>query len=183
MQGVKNLKHLQTKLQPLLKKFVEKGPAGCALAVHRQGEKIFEDFVGVADLETGKPITADTIYRIYSMTKVVTCTAALMLFERGLFLLNDPLEEYMPEFKDPLVYRTNQKGEIYTSPAKRSITVKYLFTMTSGLTYPGEGNETERQVGKAMQDLYEKNKQGENFTNQALAKSLASIPLAFDPGT
>lgn len=81
------MKHLQTKLQPLLKRFVEKGPAGCALAVHRQGEKIFEDFVGVADLETGKPITADTIYRIYSMTKVVTCTAALMLYERGAFLL------------------------------------------------------------------------------------------------
>ncbi|WP_246516737.1 serine hydrolase domain-containing protein [Lederbergia ruris] len=180
MQGVKNLKHLQTKLQPLLKKFVEKGPAGCALAVHRQGEKIFEDFVGVADLETGKPITADTIYRIYSMTKVVTCTAALMLYERGAFLLNDPLEEYLPEFKNPLVYRKSDTGEMYTSPASRSITVKDLFTMTSGLTYPGEGNETERQVAKAMQSL---EKQDKKMTTRQVSQALAAIPLAFDPGT
>ncbi|MCJ8007084.1 serine hydrolase domain-containing protein [Lederbergia wuyishanensis] len=174
------MSRLESKLKPLLRSFVENGPPGCALSVSRNGEMIFEDYVGLSDIDTQKEIKPDTIYRIYSMTKVVTCTAALMLFERGLFLLNDPLEEYLPEFKDPLVYRTNEKGEIYTSPAARSITVKDLFTMTSGLTYPGEGNETERQVGKAMQELH---KQGEKLTNRALAKSLASIPLAFDPGT
>ncbi|KRG16407.1 beta-lactamase [Virgibacillus soli] len=174
------MKHLQTKLQFLLQSFVEKGPAGCALAVHREGETIFEDFVGVADLETGKPITADTIYRIYSMTKVVTCTAALLLYERGDFLLNDPLEEYLPEFKNPLVYRKSDTGEIYSSAASRSITVKDLFTMTSGLTYPGEGNETERQVAKTMHLLEQQN---QKMTTRQVSQALAAIPLAFDPGT
>ncbi|MCR2823645.1 serine hydrolase domain-containing protein [Lederbergia panacisoli] len=171
------MNRLESKLKPLLRSFVENGPPGCALSVSSNGETIFEDYVGLADIETKKEIASDTIYRIYSMTKVVTCTAALMLYERGLFLLNDPLEEYLPEFKDSQVYRKNELGELYTSPAKRSITVKDLFTMTSGLTYPGEGNETEQQVGKAMQEL------GGKLTTRTIAKSLASIPLAFDPGT
>jgi len=174
------LNHLQANLKPLLRSFVEKGPAGCALAVHRSGETLFEDYVGYADLESKKEITADTIYRIYSMTKVVTCTAALMLYERGLFLLNDPLEEYLPEFKNPLVYRKSEKGEIYTSPASRSIMVKDLFTMTSGLTYPGDSTETERHVAKAMQ---ERDRNGEKWTTRQLSQALATIPLAFDPGT
>ncbi|WP_370875952.1 serine hydrolase domain-containing protein [Evansella vedderi] len=171
------------KLRPLLRSFVEKGPAGCSLSVTYHGEKVFEDYVGFADLETGKEIDADTIYRIYSMTKVVTCAAALKLYERGLFLLNDPLEEYLPEFKNSTVFHKNANGEIYTSPAIRPILVKDLFTMTSGLTYPGNGDETEREVQKAMDSLRKKEEQGEKFTVRDLSKKLASIPLVFDPGS
>ncbi|MGM0878061.1 MAG: serine hydrolase domain-containing protein [Bacillota bacterium] len=174
---------LHKNLKPLLRNFVENGPAGCACSVTHQGETVFEDFVGVEDLETQKPISPDTIYRIYSMTKIVTCTAALMLYERGLYLLNDPLEDYLPEFKDPQVFRTDDKGEIYISSATRSITVKDLFTMTSGLTYPGDSNETERQVTKAMQALQQKEDHGEKMNIRTMSKTLASIPLAFDPGS
>lgn len=182
-RGVKDVSSLQNRLQPLLRDFVNKGPAGCALVVNHQGKTVFEDFVGYADLESKQKITSDTIYRIYSMTKVITCTAALLLYERGDFLLNDPLEEYLPEFKDPLVYRKSDSGEIYTSPASRAITVKDLFMMTSGLTYGGEGNETERNVTKAMQAFQEKDMQGEKMTTRQLSQALAAIPLAFDPGT
>ncbi|MGM7724228.1 serine hydrolase domain-containing protein [Metabacillus sp. Hm71] len=174
---------LQNKLNQLLKSFVEKGPAGCALSVTHHGKTIVEDFVGLADIETQKSIAPDTIYRIYSMTKVVTCTAALMLYEKGLFLLNDPLEEYLPEFKNPHVYRENEKGDIVTVPASRSITVKDLFTMTSGITYPGESNETERQVAKAMHAMQQQEDDGKKMTARGMSKALASIPLAFDPGT
>jgi len=166
-------------LRPLLRSFVEKGPVGCACSVYHQNEQVFEDYVGYADLDIKKPITPDTIYRIYSMTKVVTCVAALMLYERGLFLLEDPLEEYLPEFKNPQVYREGKSGEVYATPAAKSIRVKDLFTMTSGLTYEGESNETERQVNKAMNDLRKKG----TFTVRELSKALANIPLAFDPGT
>lgn len=166
-------------LHPLLKSFIEKGPAGCACSVYHQNEQVFEDYVGYADLETKKPITPDTIYRIYSMSKVVTCAAALTLYERGLFLLEDPLEEYLPEFKNPQVYREGENGEIFVTPAANSVRVKDLFTMTSGLTYEGEANETERQVKKAMNLL---RKEG-TFSVRALSKALANIPLAFDPGS
>ncbi len=168
------------RLRPLLNSFVEKGPAGCSLMVMHQGEKKFEEYVGYADKDLKTEINEDTIFRIYSMTKVVTCTAALMLYERGLFLLNDPLEEYLPEFRNPQVYRTNEQGEIFVSPAMGSIKVKDLFTMTSGLTYSGQGTETERQV---MASLKQKEEAGEKLTIRTLSKTLASIPLAFDPGT
>lgn len=172
-----HLSRLENNLQALLTRFVENGPPGCAMSVTQNRNTIFESYVGLADVESHKPIAEDTIYRIYSMTKIVTCTAALMLYERGCFLLNDPLEEYLPEFKNPQVYRTNDQGEIYLNAAHQSITIKDLFTMTSGLTYPGSGTETEKQVAKAFEQL------GSNMTVRSLSKTLASIPLAFDPGT
>ncbi|WP_078547635.1 serine hydrolase domain-containing protein [Litchfieldia alkalitelluris] len=168
------------RLHPLLNSFVEKGPAGCSLAVMHEGKKVFESHVGYSDLALKNQIAEDTIYRIFSMTKVVTCTAALMLFERGLFLLNDPLEDYLPEFKNMQVYGYDEQGELVVLPAKRSILIKDLFTMTSGLTYSGEGNETERQV---MAALKQKEELGENLTVRTLSKTLANIPLAFEPGT
>src|SRR4051812_42089513 len=92
-------------LDPLIQGFVENGPTGAACLVTRRGEILYQECFGYADLDTKKPIAVDTIYRIYSMSKLITCTAALMLFERGLYLLNDPLEKYLPEFADPQVYR------------------------------------------------------------------------------
>ncbi|RXI96332.1 class A beta-lactamase-related serine hydrolase [Anaerobacillus alkaliphilus] len=164
------------RLRPLLKSFVEKGPAGCALTVTHHGEQLFEEYVGLADVESNRSIGPETIYRIFSMTKIVTCTAALMLYERGLFLLDDPLEEYLPEFKNAQVYRRDKEGGIYTTPSTRPILIKDLFTMTSGLTYGGRNDETEIQVQKVLAS-------GEGMTLRNMSKTLASIPLAFDPGT
>ncbi|MBW7455112.1 beta-lactamase family protein, partial [Paenibacillus sepulcri] len=165
------------RLTPILKSFVEKGPAGCALTVVRRGEVLYQDSFGYADLEKKKEISTDTIYRIYSMTKVITCTAALMLYERGHYLLNDPLEEYLPEFKNPMVYRYNEFGDMTVSPAANPIRVKDLFTMSSGLTYGGIGTETERQTRVMMENA------AATMNMRELSKQLAAIPLAFDPGT
>ncbi|MFC5647704.1 serine hydrolase domain-containing protein [Paenibacillus solisilvae] len=165
------------RLTPLLKSFVEKGPAGCALTVVQRGEVLYQDSFGYADLEKKKKISSDTIYRIYSMTKVITCTAALMLYENGHYLLNDPLEEYLPEFKNPMVYRYNEYGDKTVSPAEKPIRVKDLFTMSSGLTYGGDGTETERQTRAMMENAVA------TMNMRELSKQLATIPLAFDPGT
>ena len=171
------------RLNGLLKSFVDRGPAGCAFSVSRAGEQVYEGYFGHADLETQKPIAPDTIYRIYSMTKVITCTAALMLYERGLYLLNDPLGEYLPEFKDLQVHHQTPNGNLYTAPAKRPILVKDLFTMSSGLTYGGDQNETERLTSKVMEELKQKEKAGQKYDVRSLSKALAGIPLAFEPGT
>lgn len=168
---------LQERLTPLLKEWVDKGPAGCACTVVIDGEVLYQERFGYADLEKKTKIEPDTIYRIYSMTKVVTCVAALMLYEKGLFLLDDPLEQYLPEFKNPLVYRYNEIGERTTSPASASIRVKDLFTMTSGLTYGGDNLETEQLTRAIMENA------AETLDMRALSKALAAIPLAFDPGT
>jgi CubicO group peptidase (beta-lactamase class C family) len=179
------------RLTPLLKSFVEKGPAGCACKVVQRGETLYEECFGSADLERKQPITLDTIYRIHSLSKVVTCTAALMLFERGHYLLNDPLEEYLPEFKDPLVKKRLSSGEWTTAPAASSIRIKHLFSMTSGLTYgvaPGlrikdDFLETARETGKLMDEMNRKAASGEKVSLREFSKALANVPLAFDPGT
>lgn len=117
------------------------------------------------------------------MTKLVTCTAALILYERGAFLLNDPLEEYLPEFRDSQVYRTAVDGTRYVSPARNPILVKDLFKMSSGLTYPGESCETERRIAAAVQALEKDETDRKKYTIRALSRALAQVPLAFDPGT
>ncbi|QAA34437.1 serine hydrolase domain-containing protein [Clostridium manihotivorum] len=171
------------RLTPLLKSFVEKGPAGCSCSVSRNGEELYRNFEGFADLENKRPITEDTIFRIYSMTKVITCTAALILYERGLFLLNDPLEEYLPEFKNPQVHRYTPYGALSTSPASRPITIKDLFTMSSGLTYTGDNIETARCLSKTMDKLNAKYDEGKKFDVRTFSKEIAKVPLAFDPGS
>lgn len=169
-----------TNLNPLLKSFTEKGPSGCACSVVHKGELKYQECFGYADLETKTPITPDTLYRIFSMTKVITCTAALKLYERGLFQLNDPLEEYLPEFKNPLVYKYTANNALYTTPALSPIRIRDLFTMTSGLTYDGEDTETGREVSKKLKEW----KTAEyKYDTRTFTKMLASIPLSFDPGT
>ncbi|MBM7602918.1 CubicO group peptidase (beta-lactamase class C family) [Metabacillus crassostreae] len=170
---------LHDRLHSLLKGFVKNGPAGCSLQVMHNNETVFREFIGFADIETETIVKEDTIFRIYSMTKVVTCVAALMLYERGLFLLNDQLSDYLPEFKDSIVYATNENGNVKVVTASRPILVKDLFTMTSGITYGGNENETQIQVVKEFEKLV---KSRESLTNRRLSEILASIPLAFHPG-
>ena len=170
---------LKERMDELLNDIVKDGPVGCACVVTQDGNELYKRMSGLADLATNKPITEETIYRIYSMTKVVTVTAALMLYERGKFLLTDPLEMYLPEFAQMQVFRTDGDNHIYQSPAKHSIQIKDLFTMTSGITYPGENNETEKLLAKKMEQL---EKEGRELTTRGLSKLIASIPLAFDPG-
>ncbi|MFB9325582.1 serine hydrolase domain-containing protein [Paenibacillus aurantiacus] len=166
------------RLRPLLRHFVDQGPAGCSCLVVHDGNVVFEDYAGHADEASGQPIGPDTIFRIFSNTKVVTCAAALILHERGLFLLNDPLEEYLPAFKQPLVY-IEEQGERRAVPSTRPIRVKDLFTMSSGITYPGENGETEQATKRLEDEL----RQSGRFDNRSLAEGLAAIPLAFEPGT
>ncbi len=178
------MNRMEERLTPLLKSFVEKGPRGCSLEVMRQGKTLYRHCEGYADTQTQTPITPDTIFRIYSMSKVITCTAALMLYERGLFALNDPLEEYLPEFKNPRVFRYSANNSLSVSPAARSIRIRDLFTMTSGYPYPGQDTETARQMGKYLDELDKGNfPQDGTPPLRAFTKALAAIPLAFDPGS
>ncbi len=174
---------LHSRLTALLQHFVGNGLPGCACMVTKDEKTIYENYLGFADIDKELPITDETIYRIFSMTKVVTCTAALMLYERGLFLLNDPLEDYLPEFKNQRVFEKQENGKYIERPASYKITVKDLFTMTSGITYPGEANETERMTARAKSDIDQRVRQGEAIDVRTISKMIASIPLAFEPGS
>lgn len=168
-------------LTPLLKHFVDHGPAGCACSVSLEGEQMYENYVGYADLESKKPIVKDSIYRLYSMSKVVTCTAALMLYERGLYALNDPLEEYLPEFKDMNVLKYKDDSQMYISPAKNKIRVKDLFCMSSGMPYSSDPMEVSRLMKKAEDKLGKET--GGKYNVRQMSRALSEVPLAFEPGT
>lgn len=127
-----------TKVTDFLETQKNKGIAGCSCMVFKDDKKVYEHYTGFADIETQKPVTPETIFRIYSMTKVIVCTAALQLYERGLYNLNDPLGMYMPEFAQSMVYRTLPDGLVRKEKAASRITVKDLFTMRAGLAFePG----------------------------------------------
>jgi CubicO group peptidase (beta-lactamase class C family) len=118
----------------------EKRMAGAVTMVARRGQVVHLKAVGMMDREAGKPMQTDTIFRIASMTKPVTSVAAMILYEEGQLLLDDPLGKYLPEFKQPkvLVLDSSGNGDApghATVSAKREITVRHLLTHTSGLTY------------------------------------------------
>ena len=166
-------------LSRLLEEILEQGPAGCGCAVARNGEILFEEYHGVKDLESGEPITADSVYRQYSTTKVAVCTGAMMLLERGKFLLNDPIYEYFPEWKDTMVAQPEEDGSYRVRPAKRPILIRDCFSMAMGIGYGGT-DYTHQAAEKVRAQL--RANVGE-YTLQQEIKAMAEVPVAFDPGT
>ena len=137
--------------------------AGAVAAVLKNGEIVLETAVG--ERVAGAPMTADTLFRLASMTKPVTSVAVLQLAEAGKLNLDDPVSKYVPEFADPRVASPGGPR-----PASREVTVFDLLTHTGGLTYDAAGG-AETGVGPAKLSL-EKN-----------AALLGGRPLAADPGT
>ena len=168
------------RLTALLEEFVEKGPPGCACIVTRHGGMVYEKYLGYADREKKKEISQETIYRLFSNSKPITCAAALILYERGAYLLSDPLSDYLPEFKDVSVYRSAAGAAPEATPANGPIRIVDLFTMTSGLCYPGDSPETARRTRDVLHDLDQK--EGSKYDIRAASRALAGVPLAFDPG-
>lgn len=166
------------RLDAFLEELVKTGPAGCGCAVARDGEVLYENYFGYADLEKGKKIDANSVYRQYSSTKVIICTAAMMLFEEGKFLLNDPIYEYFPEWKNTMVAEYKEDGSVIVREAKRPIEVRDCFTMSMGLGYGGP-EYTHQMMEKRRAELAAT--VGEYTLRQDI-RAMASVPMMFDPG-
>ncbi len=143
--------------------------AGELILVAKNGEVVFSRAYGKMDLEAGKPMRPDTIFRIYSMTKAIVTAAALTLVEQGKLNLDAPAADYLPELQQLKVYAP--EGNRLPS---RPPSVKDLMLHTSGFIY---GN-ADRPVGK----LYQEKKPGEAADLDDMMKRFAALPLAFDPG-
>lgn len=156
--------------------------AGCSILIHLGGEQVYEYYAGYADREQGRSLDSDTLFRIYSMTKPVTVTAALQLYEQGAFLLQDPVSQYLPEFKEMQVYERRADGEYVLRPAAQEIRIRDLFCMTSGLTYDGKGCPTEELTAQLLQEAYQ-NFEQRSCPTRELVRRIAGIPLAFEPGS
>ncbi|HVX65889.1 MAG TPA: serine hydrolase domain-containing protein, partial [Bryobacteraceae bacterium] len=152
--------------------------AGAVTLVARRGRVAWFKAQGSMDKESGKPMRPDAIFRICSMTKPITSTAVMMLYEEGRFLLNDPVSKYLPEFKHPRVLVKPASGEPYTIPAKGEITIKQLLTHASGLTYNWDADLGAQytKAGVAHGLLPYDGTIGDSV------KALAGLPLLFNPG-
>lgn len=95
------------------------------------------------------------------MSKLVTCVAALQLYEQGRYLLNDPVSNYLPEFAEMKVYKSGQEENIQVEAAQNPILVKDLFKMTSGICYGGSGSEVEKLTSKVMATAHKLEKKKE----------------------
>ena len=152
---------------------------GAIVRVMRNGETVYEHAKGYADLELQTPVTPQTIYRMYSMSKPVTMTALMTLYERGLVFPEDRLEDFFPAVKDMPVAVEQPDGTVTLEKQASPITVKQLYTMTSGVAYPGDDNAGARSVLKAMDEHMRETNSLEGYLN-CLAKHAA---LSFQPGT
>ena len=101
---------------------------GALTAIYRKGRLAHYSALGLMDREQNKPVLWDSIYRIYSMTKPITSVALMMLYERGLFQLDDPVAEYIPEFKNLEVYVSGQLGSFKTKKPYRLMTINDLLS-------------------------------------------------------
>ena len=155
---------------------------GAIVFVARNGKVVYHKTYGYNDIDTKSLLKKDDIFRIASQTKAITSIAAMMLFEEGKFLLNDPISKYIPEFKNPTIIKTfNEQDTTYTTePAKREITVRQLLTHTSGIGYAIIGT-------KQMNAIYSKAgiPGGVGNITGTLAekmKILGGCPLMHEPG-
>ena len=154
--------------------------AGMVACVMRKGELAFAEVYGKSDVARNKPMRPDTIFRIYSMTKPLTSTAIMMLYEEGRFQLDDPISKFIPAFANPRVMTGGSRGKIETMPAEREINFRDLLTHTSGLTY---GFMESNPVDAA----YRAKEGGVDFQTadtslKQLVERLAQLPLIAQPG-
>lgn len=168
------------RIRPVIQQAVEQGKiAGAVTLILRNGKVAHLEAVG--QMDEGKPMRADALFRIASMSKAVTSVAVMMLYEEGRLLLDDPISKYIPEFKSPKVAVKTEDGQSFDLvPARSEITVRHLLTHTSGLTYRFIGIEPWARLYKEAGVV-----DGLTQTDSLLAdnvKKLAKLPLMHQPG-
>ncbi|HUR11963.1 MAG TPA: serine hydrolase domain-containing protein, partial [Flavitalea sp.] len=171
------------RIDHVLQEYVDNGTLnGMVALVLRNGRIAYYRAFGYDDLQTKSPMKKDAIFRIASQTKAITSVAVMLLYEEGKLLLDDPISNYLPEFKNPKVLdKYNEKDTTYTTiPAKREITIRDLLTHTSGIGYA--------QIGSAQANAiyYKAGVIGgigvENLLLEDVMKKLGPLPLFHQPG-
>ena len=155
-------------LKKRLDSFLVYGLPGYDVAVLRDGKEDYRATVGYRDLAKTTPLDGSERYHLYSCSKPITVTAALMLLDEGVIRLDDPVADYIPAYASLLVKQKD--GSV--APAKNTMTLFHLFTMTSGLAYPLSGEWLDRV----------REETDGRCPTVEIAKALATLPLEFEPG-
>ena len=149
------------------------GIGGNDLAVYVNFKPVYRYMTGWQNMEERRQITKDTMYKMFSMTKPVTVTAAMQLYECGFFQLDDELSKYLPEFTNMQVYEKSAVGTVRIVPAKEPIRIRHLFEMTAGFDYSRDSEEMKQWISEA----------NTNHTLADFTRVIAKNPLQFEPGT
>lgn len=167
------------RIDDVMEQYVAEGKiAGVVTLVARHGRVVHREAFGMADIEADRKMKTDSLFRIASMSKPITATAVMILYERGEFLLNDPVSKYIPEFANPDVLVEAEDGTVKREPARREIAIRHLLNHTSGVTY-GWGGPLEKYYRDANITS------GLDPTDQTIGqmvKRLAKLPLISHPG-
>lgn len=156
---------------------------GAVALVARKGKIVLLRAYGMADPETQREYRTDDIFRIASQTKAITSTAVMMLWEEGLFQLDDPISKWIPEFKDTGVLKTFDENSVTwtTEPVKTPITIRHLLTHTSGIGYgviDGDDRFKKMYAKAGVTDLFTT----KPITIGESVLKLAKLPLHHHPG-
>lgn len=153
---------------------------GYQITISRRGRIAHLASYGSADIEAGRAVEPDALWRIYSMTKPITSVAAMMLYEQGVFDLTDPISKWLPEFAVPQIYVGGPAARPVTVPATEPIRVWHLMTHTAGLTYGFHHvHVTDEIYREAGFDLATPR----GLDLAGCVEAWAALPLAFQPGT
>ena len=164
------------RIDDAMRRFVDEGKiAGVVTLVARQGKVAHFGATGLMDLEARRPMEREAIFRIASMAKPITATSVLILFEEGHFLLDDPVAEFLPEFKQTKVFVRQTDHGLEVANLERPITIRHLLAHTSGLTYdfyldPVSRIYAKEQIQRPDEILADK------------VRRLAALPLVHQPG-
>jgi CubicO group peptidase (beta-lactamase class C family) len=159
--------------------------AGCQVAVSRRGHLAYFRSLGRMDIERGRPMADDAIFRIYSMSKPITSVALMTLFEQGYFQLDDPVSRYVPEWKDQKVWVSGDGDQMELVAPNRPMSFRHVLSHSGGLTYgsllaalgmPDDGHPVTRAYARHGV------RRGQDETLHDFAMKLANVPLRFQPG-
>ena len=162
-------------------RYVEAGQlAGAVVLIARRGQVAYCEPLGHMEIERRHPMTADAIFRIYSMTKPIASVGLMMLYEQGRFQLDDPVHRFIPSWANLRVFAGGNHPMFATAPAARPMTVRDLLSHTSGLTY---GFLERSNVDAAYRKLGVADRTRPGYTLRDMIDTLAELPLEFSPGT
>jgi CubicO group peptidase (beta-lactamase class C family) len=162
-------------------RYVDAGKlAGTLTLIARRGKIAYLESQGHLEIDRGRPMTPDAVFRIYSMTKPITSVGLMMLYEQGRFQLDDPVHRFIPSWRDLQVYVSGNHPAFKTAPVERPMTVRDLLSHTSGLTY-GFMERTNVDAAYRKLGVAERTKPG--YTLRDMVDTLAELPLEFSPGT
>ena len=155
-----------SRLDAFMEKMPQRGVPGCELSVTLNGETVYRTGVGFSDVENTKPVSSNDLYWLYSATKVITCLAAMRLWEEGKFDLSDPVSKFLPEFGKVTVRR--EDGSV--SPVESIMTMEHIFTMTGGLDYDVTKEPIQREIARGS-------------GTRDMVRAMSESPLCFEPGS